>query len=172
MRRRIVRKLPEILGAVDMADSRKHTALGSLSGCVRSGAGVSVPRCSPPTLFKLSFLPLVPRFPPPLGRYLGSTRIHPSNQRMYLYKIGSYPSSSRRACTRTGQRGGRPMSGRMRTGQVTAGPSREAAYGVALSQEVKVTDRPVTQQVQLPLLVVGRCGIVPEQSYRMCMRRL
>lgn len=39
------------------------------------------------------------------------------------------------------------MSGRMRTGQVTAGPSREAAYGVALSQEVKVTDRPVTQQV-------------------------
>ena len=44
------------------------------------------------------------------------------------------------------------MSGRMRTGQVTAGPSREAAYGVALSQEVKVTDRPVTQQV-------GRCGI-------------
>ncbi|CAM9789148.1 unnamed protein product [Pylaiella littoralis] len=46
----------------------------------------------------------------------------------------------------TGQRGGRPMSGRMRTGQVTAGPSREAAYGVALSQEVKVTDRPVTQQ--------------------------
>ncbi|CAN0521938.1 unnamed protein product [Ectocarpus sp. 12 AP-2014] len=47
-----------------------------------------------------------------------------------------------------GQRGGRPMSGRMRTGQVTAGPSREAAYGVALSQEVKVTDRPVTQQVQ------------------------
>lgn len=46
-----------------------------------------------------------------------------------------------------GQRGGRPMSGRMRTGQVTAGPSREAAYGVALSQEVKVTDRPVTQQV-------------------------
>lgn len=50
-------------------------------------------------------------------------------------------------CTCTGQRGGRPMSGRMRTGQVTAGPSREAAYGVALSQEVKVTDRPVTQQV-------------------------
>ena len=40
------------------------------------------------------------------------------------------------------------MSGRMRTGQVTAGPSREAAYGVALSQEVKVTDRPVTQQVR------------------------
>lgn len=40
------------------------------------------------------------------------------------------------------------MSGRMRTGQVTAGPSREAAYGVALSQEVKVTDRPVTQQVK------------------------
>eukprot|EP00904_Undaria_pinnatifida_P009881 jgi/Undpi1/6022/HiC_scaffold_2.g01296.m1 len=45
-----------------------------------------------------------------------------------------------------GQRGGRPMSGRMRTGQVAAGPSREAAYGVALSQEVKVTERPVTQQ--------------------------
>ena len=40
------------------------------------------------------------------------------------------------------------MSGRMRTGQVMAGPSREAAYGVALSQEVKVTDRPVTQQVK------------------------
>lgn len=43
------------------------------------------------------------------------------------------------------------MSGRMRTGQVTAGPSREAAYGVALSQEVKVTDRPVTQQVMTTL---------------------
>lgn len=40
------------------------------------------------------------------------------------------------------------MSGRMRTGQVAAGPSREAAYGVALSQEVKVTERPVTQQVR------------------------
>lgn len=50
------------------------------------------------------------------------------------------------------QRGGRPMSGRMRTGQVAAGPSREAAYGLALSQEVKITDRPVTQQV---LLIVG-----------------
>lgn len=39
------------------------------------------------------------------------------------------------------------MSGRMRTGQVTMGPSREAAYGMALSQEVKIADRPVTQQV-------------------------
>lgn len=46
------------------------------------------------------------------------------------------------------------MSGRMRTGQVTAGPSREAAYGVALSQEVKVTDRPVTQQVGTKLSIM------------------
>ncbi|CAM9299562.1 unnamed protein product [Discosporangium mesarthrocarpum] len=52
----------------------------------------------------------------------------------------------------TAQRGpmgtaaGRPMSGRLRTGQTLGTPSREAAYGLALSQEVKVTDRPVTQQ--------------------------
>ncbi|CAM9166746.1 unnamed protein product [Hapterophycus canaliculatus] len=59
----------------------------------------------------------------------------------------------------TGQRGGRPMSGRMRTGQVTAGPSREAAYGVALSQEVKVTDRPVTQQGMSGMKTAGGGGI-------------
>lgn len=47
------------------------------------------------------------------------------------------------------------MSGRMRTGQVTAGPSREAAYGVALSQEVKIADRPVTQQVNTINLLYG-----------------
>ena len=45
------------------------------------------------------------------------------------------------------------MSGRMRTGQVTAGPSREAAHGTALSQEVKIADRPVTQQVRLHEIV-------------------
>lgn len=47
------------------------------------------------------------------------------------------------------------MSGRMRTGQVTAGPSREAAYGVAISQEVKIADRPVTQQVNTINSVYG-----------------
>ena len=81
-------------------------------------------------------------------------RRRPSLWTRYLGSIdGRIRASGRRHAPRpAGQRGGRPMSGRMRTGQVTAGPSREAAYGVALSQEVKVTDRPVTQQV-------GRCGI-------------
>ncbi|CAM9723209.1 unnamed protein product [Ascophyllum nodosum] len=55
----------------------------------------------------------------------------------------------------TGQRLGRPMSGRMRTGQVTAGPSREAAHGTALSQEVKIADRPVTQQGMSGMKVSG-----------------
>ncbi|CAM9412678.1 unnamed protein product, partial [Sphacelaria rigidula] len=59
----------------------------------------------------------------------------------------------------TAQRGGRPMSGRMRTGQVTAGPSREAAYGVALSQEVKIADRPVTQQGMSGMKTAGGGGI-------------
>lgn len=45
------------------------------------------------------------------------------------------------------------MSGRMRTRQVTAGPSREAAFGVALSQEVRIADRPVTQQVRWAIVL-------------------
>ncbi|CAM9166558.1 unnamed protein product [Chrysoparadoxa australica] len=37
-------------------------------------------------------------------------------------------------------------SGRMRTGQVPSTPSREAAMGIALSADLKVSERPVTQQ--------------------------
>lgn len=96
--------------------------------------------CSSLSVHYAFVLPWLPHIPgPPAWSLLGSiqrTRIYRSST-----NVDMHPH------THTGQRGGRPMSGRMRTGQVTAGPSREAAYGVALAQEVKVTDRPVTQQV-------------------------
>ncbi|CAN0164724.1 unnamed protein product [Phaeothamnion confervicola] len=60
----------------------------------------------------------------------------------------------------------RPMSGRM-GGQVPSTPSREAAYGVALSQEVRISDRPVTQQGMSGMKTAGggRGRLVQDASY-------
>jgi hypothetical protein len=59
------------------------------------------------------------------------------------------------------------MGGRLRTGQVPSTPSREAAQGLALAQEVAVDARPVTQQGMsgMRASTAGGARMVQDSSY-------